>query len=123
MARPKIEIMDERLDRLDRKVDGFAATGKQLLGEMEQLSDRVYGVEDRMDALNTRLDVSVDALRNDIKLTIERIDGLRQSLERSREDDLRERAAERGLLFALVRDHNRRLRAIERLERRRSASN
>lgn len=123
MARPKIEIMDERLDRLDRKVDGFAATGKQLLVEMEQLSGRVYGVEDRMDALNTRLDVSVDALRNDIKLTIERIDGLRQSLERSREDDLRERAAERGLLFALVRDHNRRLRAIERLERRRSASN
>jgi hypothetical protein len=69
-----------------------------------------------------RRDVNVDGLRNDVKLAVERVDGLRQFVERAREDDRKERAADRGLLFALVRDHNRRLRAIERLESRRQRS-
>jgi hypothetical protein len=123
MANPELQAMREQLDGLSRTMEGLAETSEEQLAEMERLSARVYGVEDRIDAVNTRLDVGADALRNDVKLALERVDGLREFLERSHEDDRRERAAERGVLFALVRDHNRRLRAIERLERRRSASN
>jgi predicted nuclease with TOPRIM domain len=130
MANPKADMIEERLDRLEQKVSGL----DQRVGGLEQkisrldetvgrLSERVYGVEDRIDTLTTRLDVGFDAVRNDIKLTLERVDGLREHIDRSREDDRRERAADKDMLFALVRDHNRRLRAIERLERRRSSSN
>ena len=119
MPEQKSETMEERLERLEKKVDALTETSKGVLAEMEHLSTRVYGVEDRMDASKTKLDVSVDGLRSDIKLVVERVDGLRQFLERSREDGRNERAADQGLLFALVRDHNRRLRAIERLESRR----
>ena len=33
-------------------------------------------LEDRMDALNTKIDVSTEALRGDIKLVLERVDSL-----------------------------------------------
>ena len=122
MPNQKVETVEERLERLEGKVDALAETSKGLLMEMERLSTRVYGVEDRMEALNTRLDVNVDGLRSDVKLAIERVDGLRQFIERSRDDDRNERAGDRGLLLALVRDHNRRLRAIERLDSRRQRS-
>ncbi len=115
MANQRVETVEERLERLEKKVDD---SGKELLAEMARLSARVYGVEDRMDAQNTRLDVSVDGLRGDIKLALERIDGLRQFMERNADEGQKERAADQRLLYALVRDHNRRLRAMERLERR-----
>ena len=124
MANPNTEMIEERLDRLEQKVSGL----DQRVGRLEQkvggldesvgrLSERVYGVEDRIDTLTTRMDVGFDAVRNDIKLTLERVDGLREHIDRSREDDRREQAADKAMLVALVRDHNRRLRAIERLER------
>lgn len=123
MANPTFPTMEERLERLERKLDNVAGTmaGMPTRDEFKDLAERMYGVEERIDALNTRLDVGVESLRGDFKLAFERIDGLREFMERSREDDRRERGAERELLFTLVRDHNRRLRAIERLEQRRAA--
>jgi hypothetical protein len=117
MADLELVAMKEQLDGLARTVGELVATSQEQLAEMERLSARIYGIEDRIDAVNTRLDVGSDSVRNDLKLAFERVDGLREYFERSREDDRRERAAERGWLFELVRDHNRRLRAIERLER------
>ena len=118
MTNPELQAMKEQLDGLERAMKNVAGTSEEQLAEMERLSARVYGVEDRIDAVNTRLDVGSDSVRNDLKLAFERVDGFREFLERFREEERRERNAERGLLFALVRDHNRRLRAIERLERR-----
>lgn len=103
--------MNDRLDRVERKVD---ALGHQLI----RLDERMYGLEDRFDAMNTRIDVTRDELRGDLNLALERMDGLREFMERSRAEERKERAADQGLLYALVRDHNRRLRALERLERR-----
>ena len=60
-------------------------------------------------------------LRGDIKLVLDRIDGVQQLMERVRDEDRAQRAANQRLLYALVKNHNRRLRAIERLERRRRA--
>ena len=94
---------------------------QRLADEFNRMSERFYGVEDRSDATNARLDIMKDELRGDIKLAMERIDGLRQVLERSRDEDREQRRADQQLLYALLRDHNRRLRAIERLERRRRA--
>lgn len=81
------------------------------------MSDRMYGVEDRLDAAQSRFDIVKDELRSDLKLVLERLDGLREFMERKTEEGQRERAADQQLLYALVRDHNRRLRALERLER------
>lgn len=141
MANRTIEPMEERLGKLEIKVERVSKDVNELRGEvreirtgledvreglaevrteMSAMSDRIYGVEDQMEALNKRLDVGVESLRGDFKLAFERIDSLREYMERSREEDRRERAADRGVLFALVRDHNRRIRAIERLEQRRN---
>jgi chromosome segregation ATPase len=117
--------MREQLQRVESKVDGLETTTNAtrhemtaVAGEMDRLSDRMHGVEERLDALNTRIDVTKDELRGDIKLALERIDGLRQFMERKAQEGQKERAGDQRLLYALVKDHNRRLRALERLERR-----
>lgn len=94
------------------------ATRRDLAEEFNKLSERMYGVEDRLDVTNSRLDIMKDELRGDIKLALERIDGLREFMERKTDEGQNERAADHKLLYALVKDHNRRLRALERLERR-----
>lgn len=137
--------MRERLERVERKVDelltkadwsalatqddllAFAtkddvsAVKVELADQIDRISERMYGVEERLDATNARIDVTRDDLRADITLAIERLDGLRELFERTRSEDRTERAADQRLLYALVKDHNRRLRALERLERRQRA--
>ena len=134
MANEIVESMEERLSRLETGLEGVRSelqevrTGledvREGLGEVRTeiavMSDRMHGLEDRMDATNVRLDVGVESLRGDFRLAFERIDGLREFMERSREEDRRERAADRGVLSAILRDHNRRIRAMERLESRRN---
>ncbi len=68
----------------------------------ETMEERLDLLERKVDALSTRLD------------------GLRQFMEQSRNEDRRDRASDRGLMEAILRDHNRGVRAIERLERRRA---
>jgi hypothetical protein len=97
-------------------------TKQQLAQDFERLSERLYGVEDRRDATKSRIEIMKDELRGDLRMAMDRIDGLRELLERSRDEERRERSADQQLLYALVKDHNRRLRAIERLERRRSSA-
>jgi len=94
------------------------ATRRQLAEKINKLSERMYGVEDRLEVTNSRLDIMKDQLRGDIKLALERIDGLRELIERKSVQGQKERASDQQLLYALVKDHNRRLRALERLERR-----
>ena len=49
--------------------------------------------------------------------SFERLDGLGQLVERKAVESQAELTADQRLLYALVKDHNRRLRAMERLER------
>ena len=58
-----------------------------------------------------------DEWRKDFTLFLERLDELRQLMERKADEGQKERAADQKLLYALVKDHNRRIRALERLER------
>ena len=94
---------------------------QHLADEFNRLSERIYGIENRPDALSVRLQVMKDELRADLKITLDQIDGLRHLLELSRQEELEQRRADQQLLYALVTAHSRRLRAIERLERRRGA--
>lgn len=111
---------DEMADFPTRAEFTDSATRQQLAEEINKLSERMYGVEDRADATNSRLDIMKDELRGDIKLAMERLDGLRELIERKAQGGQKERAADQRLLYALVKDHTRRLRALERLERRQS---
>ena len=100
MADDEIMAVDKRRASLEVTVaEGFFEQGKKL----------------------DRLDASFESLRSDFTLFFERLDGLHEFMERSREEDRSDRAADRGQMNALLGDHNRRLRAIERLERRRAA--
>jgi hypothetical protein len=87
---------------------------------MEDLSERMYCVEDRVDAFDSTLNVALDAARTDMRVLAERIDGLRETLEREFQKDRKHAGADRKFLYALVKDHNRRIRALERLEKRNS---
>lgn len=101
--------------------DDVSAVKVELADQIGRISERMYGVEERLDATNARIGITRDELRADLKLAMERIDGLRELFERTRFEDRTERAADQRLLYALVKDHNRRLRALERLERRQRA--
>ena len=68
----------------------------------------------------TRLDVALEGLSSDIQTLAAKVLEVHQYLERSREEDRQERAADRGDLLAILRNSNRRIRAIERLESRRN---
>jgi chromosome segregation ATPase len=115
--REQLQRVETKVDGLETGIDGLETKVEGISEEMHRLSDRMEGVEDRLDAMNTSIDVTRDELRGDLKLALERIDGLRQLIERKSEEGQKERAADQKLLYALVKDHNRRIRALERLER------
>ena len=70
-------------------------------------------LEDRMDALNTKIDVSTEALRGDIKLVLERVDSLGAEMRREFATVRKEHQADRQLIFSVLKDHGMRLRALE----------
>ena len=70
-------------------------------------------LEDRMDALNTKIDVSTEAVRGDIKLVLERVDSLGAEMRREFATVRKEHQADRQLIFSVLKDHGMRLRALE----------
>ncbi|MDO8794016.1 MAG: hypothetical protein Q7J25_05295 [Vicinamibacterales bacterium] len=116
--------MDERLTSLEEKVEHLptAAEMVALAEEMTLLGERVYGVEDRHDAALEKFEITAEALRADVKLVLDQIDNLRKQMQDGFASVNKVQLAERQLLYSLVKDHTRRLRAIERLENRRRRS-
>lgn len=112
--------MEERLTSLEEKVDQLptAAEMVALADEMKLLGERVYGVEDRDDATLGKFDITAEALRADVKSVLEQIDNLRQQMQDGFASVNKVQMADRQLLYSLIKDHTRRLRAIERLENR-----
>jgi len=70
-------------------------------------------LEDHMDALNTKIDVSTDAVRGDIKLVLERVDSLGAEMRREFATVRKEYHADRQMIFSVLKDHGTRLRALE----------
>lgn len=116
--------MEERLTSLEEKVEHLPTSAEMvaLADEMRLLGERVYGVEDRDDATLGKFDITAEALRADVKLVLDQINNLRQQMEDGFASVNKVQLAERQLLYSLVKDHTRRLRAIERLENRRRRS-
>jgi hypothetical protein len=78
-----------------------------------QLEGRMAYLEDRMDALNTKIDVSTEAVRGDIKLVLERVDSLGAEMRREFATVRKEHQADRQLIVSVLKDHGMRLRALE----------
>lgn len=92
--------MRERLESVESTVDDIPQKVSGLAEEMVRLSERVYGVEDRLDAMVSKLDITTESLRADFRLAFERLDGLKQLIERKAAESQAGRAADQSLLYA-----------------------
>ena len=69
-----------------------------------RVEGKMANLEDRMDALNTKIDVSIEAVRGDIKRVLERVDSL--GAEMGREfATVRKNIADRQLMSSVLKDH------------------
>jgi hypothetical protein len=80
---------------------------------VRHVEGRMANLEDRMDALNTKIDVSTEAVRGDIKLVLERVDSLGAEMRREFATVRKEHQADRQLIVSVLKDHGMRLRALE----------
>jgi uncharacterized coiled-coil protein SlyX len=80
---------------------------------VKELERRMANLEDRIDALNTKIDVTTEAVRGDIKLVLERVDSLGTEMRREFATVRREHHADHQLLFSILKDHGMRLRFLE----------
>jgi len=98
-----VMALDERLARLEMTVAaGFAELG----GRMDRL-------EDRTDALNAKLDVSVETLDAKLQLVLERLDAHTREMRVWTEAIVKEHRADRRLMYAMLGDHRVRIQALE----------
>ena len=98
-----IMAVDERLSRLETTV----ATG---FHEQIQRMDRL---EDRMFALESKMDVFADAIRGDIKTVLEAVTAGTEEMRRRTEAIRKEHEADRRLMMSILNDHSHHLRAVE----------
>jgi hypothetical protein len=70
-------------------------------------------LDDRMDALNIKIDVSTQAVRGDLRLLLERVDSLGAEMRREFATVREEHRADRQLIFSILKDYGFRLRALE----------
>ena len=103
MANNDVMAVDERLSRLETTV----ATG---FHEQGQRTDRL---EDRMFALESKMDVFGDAIRADIKTVLEAVTAGTEEMRRITDAIRKEHQADRRLTMTILNDHSHRLRALE----------
>jgi hypothetical protein len=98
-----IMAVDERLARLEVTVAaGFA-----------ELGGRIGRLEDLTDALNVKLDVSVETLDAKLQLVLERMDAHIREMRVTTEAIVKEHRADRRLTYAMLGDHRVRIQALE----------
>jgi hypothetical protein len=98
-----VMAVDERLANLEVTVaKGFAELGGRL--------DRL---EDRVDALNSKLDVTSESLEGTMRLVLERLDAHIHEVRVTTKAIVDEHRADRRLMYAMLQDHGIRIRALE----------
>ena len=98
-----VMALDERLARLEVTVAaGFA-----------ELGGRMGRLEDRTDALNAKLDVSVETLDAKLQLVLERLDAHNREMRVWTEAIVNEHRADRRLMYSMLGDHRVRIEALE----------
>ena len=98
-----VMALDERLARLEMTV----AAG------FKELGDRMGRLEDLTDALNVKLDVSVETLDAKLQLVLERIDAHTREMRVWTEAIVKEHRADRRLMYSMLGDHRVRIQALE----------
>lgn len=98
-----VMAVDERLAKLEVTVaKGFAELG----GSLDRL-------EDRVNALNSKLDVTAESLEGKMGLLMERMDAHAQEMRVWTKAIVDEHRADRRLMYAMLQDHGVRIRALE----------
>ena len=98
-----VDKVAERLAKLEETVaQGFFAN-----------SDQFKRIETRFEALDSKIDISVESLRGDIKTVLDAVGGLASELRRTTEAIRKEHAADREILKLALKDHTIRLQATE----------
>lgn len=91
-----VEKVAERLARLEHTVaEGF------------------YANDARINALDNKIDISVESLRSDIKTVLEAVGALTEELRRTTDAIRKEHAADRAILKLTLQDHGRRIESVE----------
>ena len=103
MATDDVMAVDQRLAQLEKTVaQGFFDQSRR----MERL-------EDRVSALDSKLDVFTEAIRGDIKTIIEVVTAGTDEMRRTTEAIRKEHAADRRLMRSILDDHSVRIRTLE----------
>ena len=110
MATDDVMQVDERLTRLETTVaNGFFEIG-QRFGRVDARIDRL---EDRMGALESKIDVFADGIRADLKTVLEAVTAGTEEMRRTTEAIRKEHEADRHLTRSILDDHSHRLRDLE----------
>ena len=127
--------VDERLERLESAVarieaavtrgfgeltsrmDGFDARMDRVqcrrLSRMDGFDARMDRFDQRLDAMNNKIDVTAESLRGDMKRVLEVVGGVTEHLDRTIDNIRKEHDAERRLMYATLKDHRSRLARLE----------
>ena len=108
-----MDRLETRMDGLETRMDGLERRMDGLDGRMAGFEGRMGRLEDRTDALNVKLDVSVETLDAKLQLVLERIDAHNREMRVWTEAIVNEHRADRRLMYAMLGDHRVRIQALE----------
>jgi len=109
---PKDDVMavNERLTRLEKTVaEGFLDVRTFFEGH----DARFVRLKDRMVALDSKLDVFSETIRDDIKNVLDAISAGTDEMRRTTQAIRKEHEADRRLMKAILTDHATRIRTVE----------
>jgi hypothetical protein len=116
---PKDDVMalEDRLAKLEQTMaEGFFeqrqrsdSHGKQIVG----LADRMIRLEDRMFALDSKLDIFSETIRGDLRTVLDAVTASTEEMRRTTQAIRAEHAADRELTRAILNDHAIRIRTLE----------
>lgn len=117
MPNDDVMAVDERLSKLEKTVaEGFYANRQQFDGVRFQfigLGGRIERLEDRMSALENKMDVVAESLRADIRTVLDAVVAGTAEMRRTTGAIRKEHEADRRLTRAILQDHSIRIRALE----------
>ncbi len=109
-----VMAVDERLSRLEVTVaKGFA----ELNGRADRADGRMDRLESRLNAMNSKLDIVVESIESKMQLVIERLDATTREMRMTTRAMQLEHRADRRLMYAILKDHGVRIRALEKIVR------
>jgi len=118
MPNDDVMAVNERLARLEKTVaEGFFEQRQSFEshdGRFVSLEARMARLEDRIVAIDSKLDIFSEAIRGDLKTVLEAVTAGTDEMRRTTEAIRNEHAADRRLTRSILNDHAVRIRELER---------